>query len=814
MQTLSNIKDLNTQNTLAAEQREQAVMSNLARLLASENIHVAFRKAPTASFNVKTRVLIIPIFTSTLSKELVQMLVAHEVGHALWTPAEGWHGTVSSRGMVYKGYLNVCEDARIERKIKIKYPGVNRDFFFGYRELLDKGFFGDLRSVLRNPRGVSLADRINLYYKVGPHVPNILFTQDELDLVEQVGETDTFNDVLRVTDLVWEYDKQFRKDRREQAKSAPDAGGEYHQPEANDDNDDDGIDSLDRDDRNDAPKSDDNEDDLSDMDDEGDNQDLTPVDDEETGDDGEGDASIGDDDGEGSDDDDGEGSDDDDDEETRFGDGAGGDAAADRDDAPEFAETDRIFRQKESELLDPACRDIIYATLNNPLTEKDVKIPYKNMLRACEDSFSNSINYELNQYRGFDEARRTAWIAEEERKFHAEFRKRHERYITHLAREFELKRNAWTTSRSREARGGTLNLNKMHQYKFNDDLFKKVSVVPKGKNHGMIMIVDASGSMANSIENVLEQAAVLSMFCRRVQIPFRVYAFTNPGFTEIERMYGFKQPRIKPRVNKYDRSLVDAMGDGCEIQQEQYALMELFSDRMTLRDFNKALFYYISAVSNRYGGRKIAMSSTPLNDAILTIPSMVKNLREETKVDKVSVVVLTDGSSDCSNFSGRGLDSARHRVILTSPWNRKAFEVMAVDQSAVDYRTRPHYDDLCFTKTYIKMAADAANATIVGYHVVPGRMAAGMLNEYRGFYKKSADDMKMDFRNNKMMAIDDFGYAQYFIMWDKALNQEDKTLAAVDSEMTVRRATSVFNAMQQSRQVNRVFLSKFMDLIA
>lgn len=815
MQTLSNIKDLNAQNALAAEQREQAVQSNLARLLATENIHVAFRKATTASFNVRTRVLVIPIFTASLSKEVVQMLVAHEVGHALWTPAEGWHGELHSRGMMFKSYLNVVEDARIERKIKVKYPGVNRDFFHGYRELIAEGFFGDLRRVLSDPRSVALVDRINIYYKAGPHIPNILFTQAELDLVEAVGETETWNDVVHVTNLVWDYDKAFRAARRKEQEEAKQNGqGRDPSPEREED---DGVDDYDKDDTPMPPKSDDNEDDLSDMDTEGSDRDNLIPDDEETDD---GDDVDGYDEPEGSDDSDDEGEDadlsveEDDEDTTRIGDGAGRPKHAEEneeDGEPDYSHTDRIFREKEASLVDPSCRDIVYGKLVAPLSESDVKVPYKSIIAGCEREFLRRVQYDV---------RRTAeeqaqWIANEETKFHAEFRTTHERYITHLVREFELKRNAWSSARVREARSGSLNLTKMHQYKYNDDLFKKVSIVPNGKNHGMVMIIDTSGSMAEALPHVIEQAAVLAMFCRRVQIPFRVFGFTNPDPMEVEKAYGYKMPKVAPEGEGFARYKTVATGEQGGIAQEPYVLMELFSDRMTLREFNKALFYYVSKCSRTFGGRKILMYATPLNEAILTVPSIVKNLRASTKVDKVSVVVLTDGSSDWNNFNTDcgpyGLRPEKQRVILTSPWTGKAFEVTPQGDALTG---RASYDNLCFTKAYIQMAADGADATIVGYHVVPGRGAARMLVEYQGFYTKTTDKMKMDFRNNKMMSIDNFGYAQYFILWDKALTAEDRDLGGVKSDMSARKIATVFDAMNKSRQVNRVFLTKFIDLIA
>jgi len=61
--------------------------SQLAKLLAREDITVQYSKSvSTALFNSVTRTLTLPVWID-MSNELHEMLVAHEIGHALHTPA-------------------------------------------------------------------------------------------------------------------------------------------------------------------------------------------------------------------------------------------------------------------------------------------------------------------------------------------------------------------------------------------------------------------------------------------------------------------------------------------------------------------------------------------------------------------------------------------------------------------------------------------------------------------------------------------------------------------------------------------------------
>ena len=177
--------------------------SMLAKLLASENITVEHGNYETASMDVKNRVLRLPIWKE-MSGSLYDLMVLHEVGHALYTPEDGWHESASSKGAGYKSFLNVVEDARIERKIKDKYPGGRRAFTEGYLDLISKDFFGIKGMDLND---LNLIDRINLYFK-GGFVHDIEFSDEEMEFVDKVSKTMTWDDVVRVTDELYSYARE------------------------------------------------------------------------------------------------------------------------------------------------------------------------------------------------------------------------------------------------------------------------------------------------------------------------------------------------------------------------------------------------------------------------------------------------------------------------------------------------------------------------------------------------------------------------------------------------------------------------------
>ena len=114
----------------------QEIKGNLARLLATENLLVQHKQVSTASFDVEKRVLTLPLWDRA-SNIVYTMLVGHEVGHALFTPNDDSLDNLPCP----KAYVNVTEDARIEKLMKRKYPGLTKDFYGGYQQLTVKHFF-------------------------------------------------------------------------------------------------------------------------------------------------------------------------------------------------------------------------------------------------------------------------------------------------------------------------------------------------------------------------------------------------------------------------------------------------------------------------------------------------------------------------------------------------------------------------------------------------------------------------------------------------------------------------------------------------
>src|SRR5210317_2301434 len=190
-----------TQNTMNTK-------SQLAKLLATENITVQENAVATASFDVVNRILTIPIFKEEQkSKHVYDMLVGHEVSHALHTPSESWKD-MKNRSDEFRSFVNVLEDVRIDKLIQKKYPGLTDDYLKGFAKMYKDNFFNTKDKNIQND--YALIDKINLYYKSSKTL-DIKFSKKEKLLVDAADNCKTFDDVLKLAEEILGYCKEEMK---------------------------------------------------------------------------------------------------------------------------------------------------------------------------------------------------------------------------------------------------------------------------------------------------------------------------------------------------------------------------------------------------------------------------------------------------------------------------------------------------------------------------------------------------------------------------------------------------------------------------
>lgn len=550
----------------------------LAKLLATENITVTRSRVPTASFDIKNRVLSLPQWKN-LSMNVEEMLILHEVGHALYTTMSGY-GVVHEEKKYLQGYANIIEDVRIEKRMKERYPGSRKSFNAGYTELNDKDFFGvkdqDLSELL-------LIDRINLYYKVGYNA-GIPFTAEEYVFVQKADKTVTEEDVINLAQEIFDYSKAQKEEEVDISQpkrklvistSTGDSNGDEY-------------DDIDLDDYDEIEVN------------------IDP-------------------------------------------------------------ETMKNFNNALDKHTDRLSRTFYFEPSFEVESTKSPIVPYKTVITEMIDRYDDT---------GMALVHQKASV----------FKTESSNIVNYLVKEFEMRKSASAYKRAKISKLGQLDSRKLFAYRLKDDIFKQITTVQEGKNHGMIFLLDWSGSMGNYMEETVEQVINLAMFCQKIRIPYKVFAFTDGYYEDAS-------------YREAEKSVTNQNGldDG-----RRFHLLELFTQNMNTRDFNKMIELLLD--KPWYRRSKYGLNGTPLNSSLIFMADYIGKFIRENDVEKMNLITLTDGESNslCRyNYSNTDLtkiadgptyiseDGVAQRVnatsILRDPVTRKEYRLTdsAADQTAV-----------------------------------------------------------------------------------------------------------------------------------
>jgi hypothetical protein len=584
----------------------------LAKLLASEDITVRHQSVDTAMFNVETRTLTLPSWEK-MDGSLYDMLVGHEVGHALFTPNELKEAIAEvdpagdcSEATTFD-YLNVVEDARIERLMQDKFPGLRRDFVRSYNDLFSRGFFGEVdEEDLENRR---LIDRVNLHYKVG-RLLQIDFNAREQAVIDMIDRADTWEEVVEATRVLFILGRE-EAEKRAEENEAEEEFSDQGMP---------------------APL-------CGEGDEESDSEGMGANADDESGE------------GDGAGDGDGDG-DDESDTTARGGEGENGEDDSQQDGSPSTAgagnpkvdaemkaETVRDFEDSLNKLIkdDRKPRNFTHISIPDTISSHFV-VSVPEFIEECVKS-GGMISWDDTRWQ-----RLNAQLSN--------FEQSTKKIVSGMVQRFEMMKAAHEHKRTMTSDTGMIDMSKLSGYKWDDNIFLKSEEVADGKNHGMIMYVDWSGSMAQITNDTMKQVLILAMFCKKVNIPFACYAFIG-GFNHYQA-YTPEQVSERIRNAKHGDAV---LGD---LRLVEIATSE--HDKMTTR---KGMAFWLGvaaaednsndpSVSVRYSVPAFRQCGTPLDDAIAVGVNIANEFRVANNIEVLNTVFLTDGQSSSGPLDWHG----------------------------------------------------------------------------------------------------------------------------------------------------------------
>ncbi len=796
--------------------------SLLAKMLATENIHVVHKKMPTAYFDTKNRELGLPILKE-MNGDIYDLMTLHEVGHALWTDNDEWMKIVKKNNDddLPKSFINITEDVRIERKIKAKYPGGLKSFLRGYAKLYRDDFFG---TAHRDYETMNLADKINLHSKIGS-ITGITFNEEETAIYDMCKESVTFAHAVDAARAMYEYCKEHQEDFEDMDDDHEHMGQEWEESEDGEEREFETWES-----KSEESESDENSEENKESNSGGDGEES--ADKSEDGKEKEGSGKS-----------DSEG------EETEKEATNGSTGGLGGMTNPIQAETVLEWENRKEDLNDDSGRDYWYA--NIPESDLNSIVDYKECMKSLEDWYVNGgiSKYSSRRQEAEDNNYSRAWV-DAGYKYATKLEKDSMRTVNYLLKEFEMKKSADSYQRTSIAKTGVLDMLKMHSYKYNEDVFKRITITPGDKNHGLVIFLDWSASMSTQHHNCFKQLLQIVWFCNRAGIKFEVYAFSDNGWNAFEDRF------IKSGRNCDDpENSTTWKFKHNDMLLGEHLLMNLFSDRMSKRDLKKMVHYLtmttFSITGNytyeyRYGHSRNPLTTflpeehyenaryngvlgvpegwelggTPLNGAIVNAMNFIPKYRTKNGIQNLNVVFITDGASNdngnCKvDFSEEANDEDYNRYRNYPRGNVKT--------NYHDPITKKSYERSAFrgagqvtTATLLTMLKDRTKCNVIGFFLAStsGNNRVGQRDLQYMFPNQEVSALRKVLRKEKVLVCESMGYDEYyFVPGGQNLDIEDEELK-VNGDMTRGKMAKGFTNYMRGKTVNRVLLNKFVEQIA
>ena len=696
----------------------QEIKGNLARLLATENLIVEHRKTATASFDVDRRLLTLPMWDKA-SGVVYDMLVGHEVGHALFTPNKDWRDAVDCP----KDFVNVIEDARIEKLMKRKFPGLRKSFNGGYKELNNLDFF---EIVDQNLDNFSLIDRINLHFKIGASA-FIPFGASELIFVERTEKAETFAEVLQIAFDVYQFSNQTETPmtHEEMLEVAHQRENENSKEEENTQV------SEDQFENSSVPQQD--------------NDYKEDYYDEEE-------------------------------------DSSGGDTGG------ETSQTQRSFDNSAENLSSRHGRSPLYVEIPEAINLNSHIVDWTTLHNWIDKNVGAEENYEYVDGEYY------------------KFRKQSQKEVNYLVKEFECRKSADAYARAGQSKTGVLDTSKLHTYKYNEDLFKKVTVIPDGKNHGLLFLLDWSGSMSDEILATVKQVLNLTAFCKKVQIPFEVYAFTNE--------WVFAQRSMENDNSYHSMTYGNIQKNTVYINDEHFHLMNFVSSRSNSRQYErmcKNLFreaHYYKEYSGYSTTLGVGLSGTPLNEAIVMLNYIIPEFKSNNDLQKVNVCVLSDGES-CSAAYGHEIYLDHKDEYRVAPRRIDYYQVLRDRKTGITYE---QFDYSNVTNIFIQQVRDRnPGVNVIGFRILGGSQLQNFVGRYASY--EGYSDIQKQWKKEKSAIIKNpKAFTALYAISNNSLNETAEF--NVESGAKKGDITKAFKKMLGGKSANKKLLSSFVEYVA
>jgi hypothetical protein len=294
------------------------------------------------------------------------------------------------------------------------------------------------------------------------------------------------------------------------------------------------------------------------------------------------------------------------------------------------------------------------------------------------------------------------------------------------------------------------------------------------------------------MHETVEQLIGLVAFCRRINIPFNVFAFSDAFYSA---------------ANKYT---YNENGIGSNVR---FTLIELFSNKMSNHEFNFMCQSLYSNVWRHVSGYHL--NGTPLNLALTYAVEYMGKFISENGTEKNSFILLTDGE-------GEGITNSKKSIINGTSYDRKTGKPHNCRSYLRDPITKKEYnvsryDNIGATNALLDIIRSRYGVNVIRFFVSPARSSNITTFMNRNNISQSlvsvVDELTKKIRKDGYLQVDGIdGVDKLFIVNANSKVRDEEI--EIDSDMSARQISNQLKKSMQTSRTSRVLLSRFIDEIA
>jgi hypothetical protein len=289
-----------------------------------------------------------------------------------------------------------------------------------------------------------------------------------------------------------------------------------------------------------------------------------------------------------------------------------------------------------------------------------------------------------------------------------------------------------------------------------------------------------------------------------VNIPFRVYGFTNCYYTDVEDTLYRRREESLIREPKRNEVWID----------QSYRLLEFLSSDGNAKQFERQVrtFWRLSMAMSKQDDwwldipQRFHLSGTPLDTSLIVLHEIIPQFKKKYDLQKVQTIILTDGESEpvgyaCQTENPRTLDRK-----LFKRGVRRAGVFLRDRKMGTTYELKEWIDG---TGTFIQYLQDSfPDVNFIGIRLTSN----GDFNKILRWYGISDIRVREKWVRNKSVSMKVCNYTKHFYINSKDIGTDVEF--DPPEEATKAQIRTAFKKSLNQSKFNRKILSEFVELVA